>query len=49
MGRPIEELTREELLEVVEWLWGDIQSLRSDRDRWRESGDAIKYMLSGRK
>jgi hypothetical protein len=46
MGRPINELTREELLEVVEWCGREIQNLRSDRDRWRESGSSINYLMA---
>lgn len=49
MGRPMDELTREELLEVVEWCGRDIERLRGDRDRWRESGDALKYLMAGRR
>lgn len=49
MGRPMEELTRDELLEAVEWCGREIQSLRADRDRWRESGDALKYLMAGRR
>ncbi|MFN7610083.1 MAG: hypothetical protein ACK5QX_03975 [bacterium] len=48
-GRPIDELTREELLEVVEWCGREILSLRADRDRWRESGDSLKYLMAGRR
>jgi hypothetical protein len=49
MGRPMDELTREELLEVVEWCWREIESLRGDRDRWMQSGDALKYLMAGRR
>jgi hypothetical protein len=49
LGRPVDELTREELLEVVEWCWREILSLREDRDRWRESGDSLKYLMAGRR
>jgi hypothetical protein len=49
MGRPMDELTREELLEVVEWCGREIKSLRGDRDRWMQSGDALKYLMAGRR
>ena len=45
-GRPMETLEREELLEAVEYLCRENLALREDRDRWRQSGNAIKYMLS---
>ena len=48
MGRPINELTREELLDVVDRCRLEIESLRGDRDRWRQSGDALKYLMAGR-
>lgn len=49
MGRPMTDLSRDELLEVVEWCGREMQSMRADRDRWRESGDAIKYLMAGRR
>ena len=49
MGRPMDELTREELLEVVEWCGREIERLRGDRDRWMQSGDALKYLMAGRR
>ena len=45
-GRPMETLKREELLEAVEYLCQENLALREDRDRWRQSGNAIKYMLN---
>lgn len=45
-GRPVDELTREELLEVVEWCGREIEFLRADRDRWRSSGDSLKYLMA---
>ena len=48
MGRPMDELTREELLAVIEYCGREIQTLRGDRERWRQSGDAIKYLMAGR-
>jgi len=49
MGRPMDELTREELLEVVEWCGREIEHLRGDRDRWMQSGDALKYLMAERR
>ena len=49
MGRPMDELTREELLDVAEWCGREIDYLRGDRDRWRESGDALTYLMAGKR
>lgn len=46
MGTPITELSKEDLLEVVEYCGKEILRLRQDRDRWRESGDAAKYLMN---
>ena len=48
MGQPVTDLSREELLEVVEWCGGEIQRLQGDRDKWMRSGDALKYLMDGR-
>lgn len=45
MGRPITELSREELLKVVEHCGEEIQRLQHDRDRWFRAGDPIKYLM----
>lgn len=45
MGRPVTELTKEELLEVVEYCGKEIVRLQEDRDRWRDAGDAAKYLM----
>ena len=47
-GRKMEDLTRDELLEVVEWCGQEILRLQEDRDRWFKAGDPIKYMMAGR-
>jgi len=47
MGRRIEELDKAELLEAVNYCLAEIEALRADRDRWREAGDAAKYLLNG--
>ncbi len=44
MGRPVKELTREELLEVVEYCGRQVQELREQRDKWRAAGDPLKYL-----
>jgi hypothetical protein len=46
-GRPIQDLSREELLKVVEHCGEEIQKLTSDRNRWRQSGDPVKYLMAG--
>ena len=43
-GKEIDTLSREELIEAVSWLSREMQTLREDRDRWRQSGDVIKYL-----
>lgn len=48
-GQKIEELTREELLEVVRFCGEELQQLREDRARWRDAADPLKYLMGGRK
>jgi hypothetical protein len=43
-GRMLETLSREELIEIINWLRREAETLREDRDRWRQSGDVIKYL-----
>lgn len=45
MGKPITELSKEELIEVIDYCMKEISRLRKDRDRWMEAGDAIKYIM----
>lgn len=45
-GTPINELTREELIEVINYCGDEIKKLREDRNRWFEAGDPIKYLMS---
>jgi hypothetical protein len=47
MGRRIDELDKNELLEVVNYCAAEIEAIRADRDRWREAGDAAKYLMNG--
>jgi hypothetical protein len=46
MGKSVDELTREELIEVIEHLSSERDSLRTDRNRWMKAGDAAKYLLN---
>jgi hypothetical protein len=46
-GRPVHDLSREELLQVVEYCGAEIQNLTADRNRWMQSGDPVKYLMSG--
>ena len=48
-GTPISELSRKELIEVVEWLGVEMLRLRKDRDRWFAAGDPLEYMKQGDK
>lgn len=48
-GKPCSELSREELLEVIEHLASESGQLRADRDRWMEAGDPAKYLLGKRR
>ena len=45
-GRPVTELSREELLEVIEYCGAEIQKLTTDRNRWMQSGDPLKYLMA---
>lgn len=46
-GRPMHDLSREELLEVVQWCGQEIQNLQADRLRWKKAADPIKYLMAG--
>ena len=48
MGTPISQLSKEELLEVIEELGKEIINLRNDRNAWMDVGDSIKYMFNNR-
>lgn len=45
MGKPIDDLSREELIEVVNYCGNEIQRLTKDRNRWMKAGDSIKYLM----
>lgn len=47
-GRPVSELTREELLEVIDWCGREILRLRADNQRWLKSGSALGYLMAGK-
>ena len=44
MGRPITELSRDELLEVIEHCGREIVHLRKEAVEWRDAADPIKYL-----
>ena len=44
-GKPIAALSREELIEVVNWLVRELETLREDRNAWMKRGSAVQYML----
>ena len=44
-GKPIAALSREELIEVVNWFSRELETLREDRNAWMKSGSAVQYML----
>lgn len=43
-GKPIDTLSREELIEVVNWFSRELETLREDRNAWMKSGSAVQYM-----
>jgi hypothetical protein len=47
-GKPIDELSREELVEALNWCGRELQEIRADRTRWMRSADPVKYLLQGR-
>ena len=44
-GKPIAALSREELIEAVNFLLHEMEALREDRNAWMKSGSAVQYML----
>ena len=46
-GQPIEDLTREELIEALNWCAQEIQEQREDKSRWMKAADPIKYLMAG--
>lgn len=44
-GKPIAALSREELIEVVNWFSRELETLREDRNAWMRSGSAVKFMF----
>ncbi len=47
MGRSVEELTREQLLQAVSHLVLEVEQLRASRDAWRRAGDPLKHLMAG--
>ena len=45
-GKPVTELTREELLEVVEWCSRDILRREEELQRWMAACDPAKYLMN---
>ena len=44
-GKPIDSLSNEEMLEVINYCANELQRLTKDRDRWMKSGDSVKYLM----
>jgi len=44
-GRPLTELTKEELIEVIEFCGLEIKRLEENINRWRRNGDVRKYLM----
>jgi hypothetical protein len=44
-GKEIDTLSREELIEIINWLRREVEALREDRNAWMRSGSAVKYMF----
>jgi hypothetical protein len=45
-GKPVADLSRDELLEVIEWCGNEIQRLQSDRAHWQAAADPVKYLMA---
>lgn len=46
-GQPIEELTREQLLEVVLAIGEELKEAYADGRRWQAAADPLKYLSQG--
>ena len=46
MGTPIEDLSKDELIEVVRQLGGEVLLQRKDLARWMKCGDAAQYLIN---
>lgn len=44
-GKPITELSKEELLEVVEYCGEEIARLTRERDGWHRAANPIKHLM----
>jgi hypothetical protein len=45
-GIPISQLSREELIEMIEYCGKEIMMLREDRSRWMRVGDPVRYLMN---
>lgn len=48
MGQKLEDLSKEELIKAIEYSAKEIERLQQDRDRWRNSGDTLKYLMQAK-
>lgn len=48
LGQKLSDLSKQELIEALEYAVKEIEKLRQDRDRWRNSGDPLKYLMEGK-
>ena len=46
-GQRIEDLSREELIEAINWLASELDEQRNDKARWMKAADPIKYLMAG--
>ena len=44
-GKPLSELSRDELIEVINYCGVEIEELRKDRDAWFMAADVKKYLM----
>lgn len=47
-GTPVENLSREELIEALRLVALELQNVRTERNRWKEAGDPLKYLMQGK-
>lgn len=43
-GQPLEELTKEQLLDVLAAIGGELQAVYADRRKWQAAADPLKYL-----
>jgi hypothetical protein len=44
-GRPITELDKDELIEVINHLGNELNDVNQDRSRWMNAADPVKYLM----